>query len=107
MSYTIHLTAHRSARQTVYRAQVMRGTLPIASTVGRWPENAGCGKAAAIGEASRLAAALEWQDLESGPLSTKSLKALEPQPYGTKGWQLLLWGFALWYAAIAIMGGCK
>src|SRR5690606_5903663 len=99
--------AHRSARQTAYRAQVMHGTLPIASTVRTWPENAGCGKAAAIGEASRLAAALECQDLESGPLSTKSLKALEPQPFESKAWQIALWCFALWYTAIAIMGGCK
>lgn len=110
-AYRIQLATYRAkarqCREPVFRATVLAGDVPIATTIRAWPENAGCGRAAAIREASQVISTLEWQDRESAPLSMKSLKSLQSEPFGSKAGVIMLWLFAAWYLAAAIIGGCK
>lgn len=46
-------------RQPYFRAQVIHNGQIVATTKTAWPLNAGCGQAAAIGEAERLISALQ------------------------------------------------
>lgn len=106
-TYWIQLSAHRLHSQSIYRAQILQGSVAIATTVQAWSENGGCGKAAAISDASRLVLALQDQDWNSAPLSTESLNSLSRQPFDSKAWVAIFWLFATWYAVIAAIGGCK
>lgn len=104
MSYWIQLTTHRLARQTVYRAQVLQGSLPIATTVNAWPENGGCGKAAAIGEARVLQAQLEWQRWHS--IATNSLKSVTIGPImPVKGNQNSMKA-TVWFLVCLVVAAC-
>jgi len=59
MTYTIQLTKTMHHNQPYFRAQVIHNDQIIATTKTAWPLNAGCGQAAAIGEAEALIAVLQ------------------------------------------------
>lgn len=50
----------------LYRTQIRRNNIPIATTINAYDYNAGCGIMASVNEARVLILALEYQDFEAG-----------------------------------------
>lgn len=90
-SLKVQLTAFRHGPEFYYRAQVLSGGTPIATTVQAWPHNAGCGAAAAISDAQRSLEAIAyqtWIDASRPALAreTISVKSEHGKPFTrTKG----------------------
>lgn len=99
---------HSANREPHFRAQVMLNNTPVARTVNLWPENAGCGRAAAIHEAQAIIGQLQCQSWVDGVQrssihgeQTISLNTDPVEPYSVYG-KWLAWIFTLWYVLIIL-----
>lgn len=105
----VQLATFRHGQEFYYRAQVLSGDIPIATTIQAWPHNAGCGAAAAISDAQRSLEAIAyqtWIDASKQTLvrETISVKSEHGKPFTrTKGKRMSLKTKRFCYSALAFL----
>jgi hypothetical protein len=99
-------------RQPHFRAQVIHNNQIVAITRMAWPLNAGCGQAAAIGEAEALIAALQTKAYFD-PISTKATPVIDvPSNKGENNLMVkdyfTIFGLIMLSALVAMLAvGCR